>query len=83
MDKISIKRIIDILKEYFKRLGIENVTIINKLFIFKEDFFIIYNVNKIIYQYKEKLYLMKKFLFTYRAYCQAVLSLDKYIKAIS
>lgn len=39
LDKFSIIKTIDILKKYLIKLGIKDVAIINKLFIFKRDFF--------------------------------------------
>lgn len=41
--------IIKILKKYSKRLKIEDIVNINKFFIFKRDFFTIYNITKVIY----------------------------------
>lgn len=49
LDKVLIAETIAILKKYLKKLGIENIAIINKLFIFKKNFLIIYNLTKIIY----------------------------------
>ena len=49
LDEILITRCINIFKKYLKRLGIEDVTIINKLFIFKGDFFLVNTIIKVIY----------------------------------
>ena len=45
LNKISITKYIDILKEYLKKHEIEEVTILNKLFIFKGNYFTIYRKN--------------------------------------
>ena len=49
LDKTLIAGCIDILKKYLKRLEIKNITIFNKLLIFKGDFLIKYNITKVIY----------------------------------
>ena len=49
LDKTSIIKYINILKKYLKRLEIDNIAIINKLLIFKKDFFTICNVIRAIY----------------------------------
>ena len=54
LDEASIAGIIDILKEYIKRLEIENVSITNKLLIFKEDFLTIHNIPRVIYWCQEE-----------------------------
>ena len=63
LNEISIAGMIDILKKYLKRLGIENIAITNKLFIFKGDFLTVHNVTRAIYQRQEKLYLIPQYLF--------------------
>ncbi len=54
---------IDILKEYLKRLGIEDVAIFNKLLIFKGDFLTVRNVTRAIYQCQEELRPIERFQF--------------------
>lgn len=49
LDKILIIKTINIFKKYLKKLKIENIAIINKLLIFKENFIIIYNIIRAIY----------------------------------
>lgn len=49
LNKFLIAETIEILKKYLKRLGIRDIIIINKFFIFKGDFFTIPNVIKAIY----------------------------------
>ena len=63
LDETLIAGTIDILKEYLKRLGIENAAITNKLLIFKRDFLTVRNVTKVIYQHQEELYSIDKFQF--------------------
>ncbi len=55
LDKALIAGYINILKEYLKRLEIEDLVILNKLFIFKSDFFTRRNVTRAIYQRQEEL----------------------------
>ena len=49
LDQASIAGCIGILIEYLKRLGIEDVAIINKQLIFKEDFLTVRNVTRAIH----------------------------------
>lgn len=49
LDKALTSRCINILRKYLNKFEIENVAIINKLFIFKADFLTMRNITKIIY----------------------------------
>ncbi len=63
LDKASIAGCIDILKKYLKRLGIEDVAILNKLLIFKNDFLTVCNITRAIYRRQEELRLIERFQF--------------------
>lgn len=51
LNKALIAEYINILKKYLKRLGIEDIAILNKLLIFKNNFLTIHNITRLIYQY--------------------------------
>lgn len=61
LDEFLIDKYINILKEYENIFGIEDVTIIKRLLIFKKNFLTIHNVIKAIYQRQEKLCLIERF----------------------
>ncbi|MCJ1346581.1 hypothetical protein MMC31_004799 [Peltigera leucophlebia] len=63
LDESSIAGTIEILKEYLKRLGIEDVAIINKLLIFKGDFLTVRNVTRAIFRRQEELRSIDRFQF--------------------
>ncbi len=63
LDETLIARCINIFKKYLKRLGIEDVAILNKLLIFKSDFLTIHNVTRTIYQCQEELHPIERFQF--------------------
>ncbi len=63
LDETLIAGYINIFQEYLKRLGIEDITILNKLLIFKCDFLIMRNVIRAIYRRQEELRPIKRFQF--------------------
>ena len=49
LDEASISGIIDIIKEYLKKLELDNIVVTNKSIICKRDFLMVRNITRAIY----------------------------------